>query len=191
LAKRLFVALPLARPIVAELTALVHLCRRHAPFVRWVHPEHLHITLKFLGDVEAGQEEQVTAELEALQELPPFQFNLADVGAFPDQGRPRVIWTGIADGRQEVAHLAGQVDLLLSRCGFEREERPFSSHVTIGRVKDGGDFHSLWNAMKANTFVGARCTAQEVQLVHSTLTPRGPIYAPLASFALRGHKDKS
>lgn len=191
MAKRLFVALPLARPIVAELNALVHVCRRHAPFVRWVRPEHLHITLKFLGDVEAHQEEQVKAELEALEASAPFQFSLADVGAFPDRRRPRVIWTGIATGRDDVARLAGRVDELLARCGCEREDRPFSPHVTIGRVKEGGDFEELWNAMKANTFVGASCTAQEIRLVHSTLTPRGPVYADLASFALRGHEDKS
>jgi len=191
LAKRLFVALPLGRPAIAELNALVHLGRRSAPFVRWVRPEHLHITLKFLGDVEAGPEAEAIAALDALEAEPPFQFNLAEVGAFPSPARPRVIWTGIAEGQSQVTHLAGQVDLLLARRGFAREERPFSPHVTIGRLKETNDLNSLWNAMKANAFVGSRCTASEVRLVHSTLTPKGPIYAPVASFALRGHKENS
>lgn len=191
MAKRLFVALPLSRPVIAELNALVHVGRQNAPFVRWVRPEHLHITLKFLGDVEAGEQTQAVAALEGLEATAPFQFNLASVGAFPNPGRPRVIWTGIAEGQRQVTDLAGQVDLLLARCGFAREERPFSPHVTIGRVKEEGDFERLWNAMKGESFVGTRCTAQEVRLVHSTLTPKGPIYAPLASFALRGYKENS
>lgn len=186
--KRLFVALPLPVPAKAELAALVHVCRRHASFVRWVRPEQLHVTLKFLGDVEEADERAAIGALEALGERASFQFNLAHVGAFPDRRRPRVIWTGIEAGSDDVASLAGEVDRLLARVGFEREARPFSPHVTIGRLKDGGNLESLWNAMTANTFVGMHCTAAEVLLVHSTLTPRGPIYADVASFALRGQK---
>jgi len=187
-AKRLFVAIPLPANVKAELNALIHVCRREAGFVRWVRPEHLHVTLKFLGDVEAEQESRSVRALEALESLAPFQFNLAHVGAFPDRRRPRVIWTGIEKGQDQVVNLAGEVERLLAEAGFEREARPFSPHVTIGRLKDKGDLNSLWNAMTANTFVGTPCAAADVRLVHSTLTPRGPIYTDVASFALRGVK---
>ena len=187
--KRLFIALPLPVPVKAELNALIQIGQRQAPPVRWVRPEQMHVTLKFLGDVEEQREERLTAALEAVTGISPFVFNLAGVGAFPNRQRPRVVWTGIDSGCREVAALAARVDEALAPCGFPREERPFSPHVTIGRVKQPGEFAGFWQAVDAAPYVGQPVDACEVKLVHSTLTPKGPLYADLAAFPLRGKRD--
>jgi 2'-5' RNA ligase len=186
MSKRLFIALPLSAPAIAELHALVHMCRRQATVVRWVRPEQMHITLKFLGDVEEERECDITGALESLTTEKPFMFNLAGVGAFPDQRKPRVIWTGIVTGKDEVSALAKRVDDLLFAKKFPREERGFSPHVTIGRVKEPGEFGALWKTVEATPFVGMNVDAHQVLLIHSTLTPQGPVYKDLAVFPLRG-----
>lgn len=186
MSKRLFIALPLSAPAIAELHALVHMCRRQATNVRWVRPEQMHITLKFLGDVEDEREDDITNALEALTAEKPFMFNLAGVGAFPDKRRPRVIWTGIVNGKDEVTDLAKRVDDLLFERRFAREDRAFSAHVTVGRIKEPGDFGALWRTVDASPFVGANVEAHQVLLIHSTLTPQGPVYKDLAAIPLRG-----
>jgi len=187
MAKRLFIALPLNAPAIAELNALVHMCKRLARSTKWVRPEQMHVTLKFLGDVEEEREEDIVTALETAAAMAPFTFNLAGVGAFPNPRRPRVIWTGIDRGRDEVTTLAERVDAELAAKKFAREARPFSPHVTIGRVREPANFDELWRAVEATPFTGTAVDAREVRLVHSTLTPKGPIYNDLATIPLQGN----
>jgi 2'-5' RNA ligase len=75
--------------------------------------------------------------------------------------------------------------------GLPHADRPFSPHLTLGRVKEPGDFSALWDTVKVTTFVGQRIDAADVRLVWSTLTPAGPVYRDVESFPLRGMEDKS
>ena len=190
-AKRLFIALPLPETAKSEISAFVHALRRTAPEIRWVRPEQMHVTMKFLGDVELEREKMLMGVLEPLSTMRPFQFNLAGLGAFPDRRRARVVWTGIDLGKAEVTELAGLVETACEAAGFEREERGFSAHITLARVKEPGDFGPLWRQADEIRFVGHPVHATEVRLIHSTLTPKGPVYRDLESFPLRGPNSQS
>ena len=124
--------------------------------------------------------------LEALSGVVPFQFNLAGIGAFPDRKRPRVIWTGIDSGKEQVVALAQKVDSITESCGFPRDAIRFSPHVTLGRVKSPGDFDGFWPRAEASPFTGQPVDAVDVRLIWSTLTPGGPVYRDVESFPLRG-----
>jgi 2'-5' RNA ligase len=182
------VALPLPVPVRAEVNSLVHVFKRMAPGVRWVKADHLHITLRFLGDVEDPEAEVLIDALESLTEVAPFRFNLAGIGAFPDRKRPRAIWTGIAGGKEEVISLAETVERIVESCGFPREPKRFSPHVTLGRVKSPGNFDDFWPQAEATPFVGKSTDAVDVRLIWSTLTTHGPVYRDVESFPLRGTK---
>lgn len=184
--KRLFIALPLSAAAIDELRAEMGRLRPFAPPVKWVRPEQLHVTLKFLGDVAEEREEDVIDALRQAADISMFTFNMSGIGAFPDRRRPRVIWAGIEKGRNEVVQLAGRVEDKLAAVKFERGQMPFSPHVTLGRVRERGDFARMWQETERAPFVGCDDGAVEVKLIWSTLTPKGPIYKDLATFALQG-----
>ena len=189
-ARRLFVALPLPGVVKAELISLIDAARKTAPrSVRWVRPEQLHVTLKFLGDVETEQQEALTTAMQSMCKETSFRFTLQGVDAFPNRRQPRVIWTGIQSGRDQVAHLAGLIETAACEAGFEPERRRFSPHVTLARVKQPGDFEALWNQVDAVPFGSQEVDAVDVRLIHSTLTPQGAVYRDVESFQLRGTKD--
>ena len=190
-ARRLFVALPLPAPVKAELNALVHALKRGAPGVRWVRPDHMHVTLRFLGDVEDVQCDALVESLRRVTELSPFTFNLSGLGAFPDRKRPRVIWTGIDSGCQRVVELAACVEKSVVACGLPSEDRPFSPHLTLGRVKEPGHFAAMWQTAADQPFKGKPVHATDVRLIWSTLTPAGPVYRDVESFPLRGNENQS
>ena len=159
--------------------------------MRWVRADHLHITLKFLGDVESVQESKLIEALEETLSMAPFKFNLAGLGAFPDKKRPRVIWTAIANGAQQMTHLAGLVEQASAHAGLQAEGRGFSPHVTLGRVKQPGNLDALWTQAADNRFTGQKIDAQQIKLIWSTLTPTGPVYRDVESFPLREGSGQS
>lgn len=189
--RRLFVALPLPATVKAELNALVHVLKRVAPGVRWVRPEHMHVTLRFLGDVDDTQSPGLVESLRGITELSPFTFHLAGVGAFPDRKRPRVVWTGVESGRDGMEALAAHVEKSVVAAGLPPEDRPFSPHLTLGRVKDPGDFTALWQTVGEVPFSGQSVQVADVRLIWSTLTPAGPVYRDVESFPLRGKQNNS
>jgi 2'-5' RNA ligase len=154
-----------------------------------VRPEQLHLTLRFLGDVEDAGCDALVKSMNQVTDEPPFTFSLAGLGAFPDQKRPRVVWTGVAEGKAQVMSLAARVESAVVAAGLPPEDRPFSPHLTLGRVREPGDFKALWQAAGAAPFVGKPVHAVDVRLVWSTLTPTGPVYRDVESFPLRGHQN--
>lgn len=168
---RLFVAVDLPEPArrrVAEIPERIG----EVPGLRWVRPETLHLTLAFLGEVGADAIPGVTAALDAL-EVSAFELRIAGGGQFPPSGPARVVWMGVEG---PLAGLASAVQDALVPLGFEREERPFEPHLTLGRARklpvripaellDFGDV-AAW-------------TVDAITLFESDLRPEGPIYAAL------------
>jgi RNA 2',3'-cyclic 3'-phosphodiesterase len=185
-ARRLFLALPLPATAQAELRSLAHALKRVAPGVRWVRPEQLHVTLRFLGDVEEAQCNELIKSMNRVTDTAPFTFNLTGVGAFPNRRQPRVVWTGVGEGKEQVTALAALVENAVKASGLPGEDRSFAPHITLGRVRDSADFTAFWQAAEELKFVGQPVHAMEVRLVWSTLTPAGPVYRDVESFPLRG-----
>jgi 2'-5' RNA ligase len=157
-----------------------------APSVAWVAPDNLHLTVKFLGGVEPGQVEAVTAALRAtVSATPPFELAIAGLGAFPTASRPRVIWAGVSGGREPVCRLAGEVEAALEPLGFAPESRPFSPHLTLGRIREPRPDRRLAALIArgaGRAFGDLRVTS--VSLMRSVLGPGGPRYSELAAVAL-------
>jgi 2'-5' RNA ligase len=150
--------------------------------VGWVPLSSMHITLKFLAEIP---EESVWAVRDLLKERLPersgFRLHVRGTGAFPNRQRPRVLWVGVDCAGGELARLAGDVDGWLEEIGFAREKRPFSGHLTLGRVKAGSA--DVLGGTEQVDF--GDCSVSEVVLYQSVLRRQGAEYQPLAHIALR------
>lgn len=157
--------------------------------VKWIRREHLHLTLKFLGDVVAERIPTLAAALDdILAPFLPFQVRLRGAGAFPAATRPRVIWIGVAEGAAELTALAGAVERSMVALGFPPEERPFAAHLTVGRVKgplrDPAALPALIEGVRERAW--GEMLVPEVHLMRSELFPEGPRYSILHTTSLPG-----
>lgn len=178
---RAFVAIfPPLKIRAAAVTEAREAIRGSAARVRWVRPENVHLTLKFLGDVREEILKYVDAALEEVCAThTPFDVELAELGAFPSTQRARVLWRGVGAGFEELRSLATDLEAALAPLGFERAERPYAPHLTVGRVR--GRPASIDLPPDAE---GAEFRVRHVELVESTLTPEGAVYETVETFAL-------
>jgi 2'-5' RNA ligase len=153
--------------------------------VRWVRPEGIHLTLKFLGEVESGKIEGISQAIRAAaQRHGAFRVQIAGMGCFPSPQRPRVVWVGVNEQAGALAALQGDVERALSALGFAREDRPFSPHLTLGRLRreaspvDAARVGALIAGQPPETL--GEVQVREVILFRSDLRPTGPIYTALA-----------
>ncbi len=184
---RLFVAAELPASHRASLADVCESGRRGG--VRWVPAENVHLTLKFLGDVDeelVPKIEEALAAVAAAAE--PFALSLSGCGCFPNDRAPRVIWLGLAEGAEEAAAVAAAVDKALEALGFGREKRPFKPHLTIGRVKEprAGAPATAQKIKSLGEYAVPAARLEAVALVKSTLTPEGSIYEELGRWRLGG-----
>lgn len=183
---RVFIAVPLSAGTAASLEAAQELLKAGGIAARWTRPAQFHITLKFLGEIprEAlpGVAEATGA---AIQGLGPFTLSFEGIGAFPGWHRPRVLWAGVAAGREELSVLAARIEEALARRGFPGEARPFTPHVTLGRIPQ-------WNELSAGpagppgaaAFAAGPERVGRVVIYESRLTPAGPVYTERYSLPL-------
>jgi 2'-5' RNA ligase len=153
--------------------------------------ENFHVTLKFLGDTEAGRLSRISDALaESLAGVEPFDLEIVGAGAFPSAGRPRTVWVGVTSGKEQLVDVAERVEDSLENQGFSREDRPFSAHVTIGRLRDDRGARRLSPALR-DTAVGHLGTVRvgSVALMRSDLRPQGPVYSVLAEIPLGGGRE--
>jgi 2'-5' RNA ligase len=148
--------------------------------------ENLHITLKFLGGVDG---ERIAALVESLRAAVDgqraFPLEIVGLGAFPSAMRPRVLWAGVADGLEPLTTVAGRVEAAMAAQGFPPEERGFSPHVTLGRVREPRRAPALTEALAAGaTRPFGRVAVEAIALMRSDLSPRGARYSELASLPL-------
>jgi 2'-5' RNA ligase len=188
---RTFVAVLIPSELKAKIAAVQEDLRRAAPDVKWVKPESFHITMEFLGDTDSRLVDDIREALKRVcAEVEPFDVEFAGVGAFPNARRPRVVWAGVKAGTQELAKLAGKVADALLPLGFQKEDKPFRAHITIGRVKDERKVSMLTPALE-NTETGAlgRFQAASIALMQSDLRREGPIYSVLAEVPFGGAEE--
>jgi 2'-5' RNA ligase len=153
--------------------------------VRWVHPDNVHLTIRFLGDIHAPLVNAVRDALSPLSQLNPFPFAVKGVGAFPSFGSPRVIWVGIADPDERLAQLAARIDDRLASVGFKSEARKFRPHVTIGRVSRRGStpLADLIGSYDEELF--GEEEVREFQFMKSQLGRDRAVHTPLFNVAFR------
>lgn len=180
-------ALNIPADIGEAIAGFVETLKDQVRGVRWVRTGHLHLTLKFLGDIEESDVGAVGDALEqAATRKEAFNVSLRGTGFFPPRGRPRVVWVDVAAGAESLAGLQDEIEASLEPLGVEREDRTFRPHLTIGRVKDGRHREKLASltAAAADREWGAfRC--ERIHLMRSELFPTGPRYSILRELRLR------
>ncbi len=183
---RAFVAIEVPEEARATVEALIERLRVVGRGVTWVRMDHMHLTLRFLGEIDHAACAQFAADLAArLQGRGAIELRVTGVGAFPSLRRPSVLWvgakeeTGLLDVIQREAELAAQA------AGIAPESKRFHPHLTLGRVKDPEAGRRAGALLEAEPpfDAGAFCVEQVV-LFESTLTPRGPIYRRVQEFSL-------
>jgi 2'-5' RNA ligase len=182
---RAFIAVEIAPEIIGRIAAAIDRLRPQVRGIRWVAPANIHLTVKFLGNIDESQIEPICHALtEALRPFPRCTINAKGLRVFPSVKRPRVLWVGL-HGNQLIS-LAVKVASALAPLGFMLEERTFTPHLTIGRWRqtDRAD-RSLEQALgNWRDFEFGSSPVDEVILFQSVLKPAGAIYTRLNVFAL-------
>ena len=183
---RVFVGVfPPAEVRLAALQTIRIAARELGDRVRWTRPDNVHLTLKFLGEVEDERLEPLRSALrEVCNSRAPFATSLNGYGAFPTARRARVVWAGTGVGSVELSDLAAEVEAALGPLGFGREERAFVPHATLGRVRGRPVRLDLLPAIPGEP--GFEVT--RVEVVRSKLSPGESVYEVLEGFELRGSK---
>jgi 2'-5' RNA ligase len=182
---RTFIALDLGKTIRDKAVALQDSLARAGSDVKWVEPENLHVTLLFLGEVDDRDVPAVCRTVaDCCREHEPFTMSVENVGCFGNPRRPRTIWVGVGEGTAAVVALHTALEGALLELGcYRREDRQFTPHITLGRVKHDAegslDALAALLAKKAEWQAG-EVAVREVLVMSSELTSQGPIYAILS-----------
>jgi len=182
---RLFVAVKISDAVRSELTEFVDQFLQFPGKVKWVEPQNIHLTLKFLGETDSKLLDKVkSATAAAAKGLGAFDITLSGCGAFPNLRAPKVFWVGIVDDKMRLRTLAQQIDSNMVELGYERESRPFSPHLTLGRVKEPERLELIKDAFGKAKFAPQPLAVKAIYLIESRLRPSGPVYTDVAEFPL-------
>jgi len=177
---RCFIAVFLDPALRSQVAAVERHLAQSGADVKWVEPENLHFTVKFLGDVEESRLLTIGGVLRAcMADTRPFEMDLGALGAFPGMRDPRVIWVGVNGGREPFVALARAVEEAMKAEGFRREGKGTSPHLTIGRVRSGRNLDALVDRLSTGSPLDGSMMVDRVQLTASELTNRGPLYRPV------------
>jgi 2'-5' RNA ligase len=186
---RTFIAVEIGKAIRDRAVALQDELARVASEVKWVEPENLHITLLFLGEVNDRDLPDICRSVsDTCGGMEPFPMSIETVGCFPNPRRPRTLWVGVGTGTQELVALHDALEPPLLELGcYRREDRPYTPHLTLGRVKADRPNDKLTAALgKHAGWQGGQTAVREVLVMSSELTPQGPIYTVLGRGKLGG-----
>ena len=186
---RSFIAIEIPPWALAQIGQLQEELRHLKADVQWVRPENIHLTLKFLGAVSEEVLEKITLALSpVLSSRELFDLHIRGFGCFPSSRHPRVLWLGIDRGTEQISPLQEAIEKKAAELSFSPERRPFTPHLTIGRVRSFQGKGALAQAIEThkNIEIGS-FRAKEVFLYQSELTPSGAIYKKLKIFPMRAN----
>ncbi len=186
---RTFIGVDLGKTIRERISALQETLARAGTEVKWVEAGNLHVTLLFLGEVDAREVPavcRVVAEVTARHA--PFPLSVETAGCFPNPRRPRVLWVGVGEGTQPLCALHDELEPPLMDLGcYRREDRQYTPHITLGRVKSERPTDTLAAALARQAgWKGGEVSVRELLVLSSELTPKGPVYTVLSRAKLGG-----
>ena len=181
---RTFVALPLDNRIVASLQDLHHQLTSLPVDVKWVKPQSIHVTIKFIGNVD---EQRIDPVCEAIQRgvagVRSWPVEVKKVGTFPGMRNPRVVWVGLDDPKGNIKAVQHHIEDELAKIGFEKERRPFTPHLTVGRVRSSkGKKDLVCFLLDEREREFGEMEIDRVLLFKSDLKPTGAVYTVLKEF---------
>jgi 2'-5' RNA ligase len=182
---RTFIAVNVSDTTRRMINTLQMVFRYSRKGIRFVPPENVHVTLKFLGDIDPAIIPELTSKIEtSIRGFRKFDYICAGTGVFPNVRRPRVLWLGITQGSEMLTNLSKTLDDSLKAMPIESEERAFKAHITLGRIKEFRKPVPGLNQFLEYPFEPIHNPVDELILFKSTLTPYGAIYTPLHNFLL-------
>ena len=192
---RTFIAIELPGDLKARLLQLqTELSMNKPMFIKWVAPDSIHLTLKFLGDIFPHQIDKICKAIEeASQGIPSFQLETRELGAFPNLRRPRVFWLGFAGELDKLLVLQHRIEEALIPQGFPREKRSFAPHITLARTRERASDRDLSDFGKLITNSHFKdkykVNVNSISMMRSQLLPRGAIYTRLYEVTLKDNID--
>lgn len=186
---RAFIAATLAEPVIEEIAKVRLLLQEAKGDIRWTRLEGLHLTLKFLGDITRSQVEPILGALqEVVQQQQALHLVAQGLGAFPSLRRPRVVWVGLKG--EGVTELSEAIETALMPLDFPPEEREFTPHLTLGRVRSPRGWERVFSLIKEHeqAYFGESLIDRLI-LFQSDLRPDGAIYTPLGSVQFRDNGE--
>ena len=171
---RIFIAVEMTEDVRQTVGQYIDSIKDNFNNVKWVAPENLHLTFKFLGEVKKPDIYKIMECIEmTASEFTPFSMGLNGLGFFPSENNPRVVWIGADGGADHLLEVFHTLENCLEKVGFDREARTFSPHLTIGRVRKD---KKTVIPEGLPEFEPVRFEINSLTLMKSTLTPQGPIY---------------
>jgi 2'-5' RNA ligase len=183
---RTFIAVPLNPDIRAEAGKLARKLQSLSRGIKWVKPQSMHLTLKFLGNITKEEVQKVFTAMDRLFASPPKPLTLhtADLGAFPNLKRPRVLWIGLqGEGLPSLLDLQREVEENLASEGFPKEQRKFSPHLTLARVKYGDNLDRVMKEFSEYQFPQILLKVERLDIMRSDLKPTGAEYSVQKSYS--------
>jgi 2'-5' RNA ligase len=180
---RSFIAFDIdSESILKRITDVQNLLAKTGADLKLVEPKNIHITLRFLGNITSSMVEKIHKEMKKVQ-FTIFDVTIHGIGAFPNLSYPRILWTGITQGADQLRSIFNQLEPSLHSLGFAPDSKGFSPHLTIARVKSGRNKAELSECITENAnYEFGIVRAQCLRLKRSDLTPKGPIYSTLKEF---------
>jgi 2'-5' RNA ligase len=184
---RCFIAIPLPTDTHQELSKIQSQLKETEADVGWVRSDNIHLTLKFLGEVEETKIKTISQELKKLiSKHTCFETMLGKLGTFPTLSNPRVIWIGVSKNEDKINKLQQNIEEILEPLGFAKETRFFHSHLTLGRVRSKKNIQKLIEKIKILPFPQFKpITVDRIILFQSILKPTGAEYTALNEFQLK------
>lgn len=185
---RTFTSIELSYELKQALSKIIDVCKQTQADVKWVKPENIHITLKFLGGITEEQIELVKKQLSNIaMAINSFYMELRGAGTFPEKRIPRIIWIGIDKGKEDLIKCVDLIEKSLCKIGFKKEDRIFTPHITIGRVRSPKNVPLLKNKLNEYENISfGNCLAKEMTLMKSELSREGSTYTAIAKFSFIG-----
>lgn len=191
---RSFIAIPLPESVKSHIRTIQDNIRSTGLKMRWVKPENIHLTLKFLGDIPRTDVDAVAGAMDrAAGTISPLSLGAKGIGVFPNIKRPRVLWAGLNGETHELIRLQQNLEQKLEQSlvplGFKKENRSFKAHLTIARIKQAK--HRIYPKdlvqviEKNGNFESESFTVNEIILYQSVLKPTGAVYTKLKTVSLK------
>jgi len=185
---RSFIAFELPAAVIALLDNVQQGLKALSLKAKWVRPQNIHLTLKFLGNIDPANIEDIgRAMADAAEDCAPFTLTVAGLGFFPGPKRPRIVWVGLGGETEILLNLQHKLVQRLAAIGYPQEKRPFKAHLTLGRIRQAVNPSAIGRAMQEYSNLGnLQFAADRIILFKSDLKPTGAVYSPLRQSILSG-----
>jgi 2'-5' RNA ligase len=183
---RVFIAIEIDSEIKNKLSEYLSKLKRTGADVKWVSPENIHLTLKFIGHIEKETIVNLNKIInDAVFSIEPFSVSIGNIGAFPSLNKPRVVFVCAQERGNNLPRIYEKLDKGAEQLGIKKESKKYVGHITLGRVKSQKNISKLKNVLDSGTECYFGCEkVTSLSLIQSKLTPTGPLYTRLNNFIL-------